>query len=195
MQKQTDLRIIRTRQMIKEAFLELLESIEFSKITIENLTKKAFINRNTFYLHYTDKFDLINQLENEVLDGLKDILKTIPVEVLKVKGLNDDRLISIIHQIYQYIKENDRFFILMMSDNGDPAFLLKFGDTIKSVILSKTLEGQMKIPQRYLFAIIPNIITGIIREWLNSGLKESPDELADMIVMILGDVPKRLYVE
>jgi len=45
--------------MIKDAFLELMGTIGFSKITVENITKKAFIGRNTFYLHYMDKFDIL----------------------------------------------------------------------------------------------------------------------------------------
>lgn len=195
MKKQTDLRIIRTRQMIKEAFFELMASDGFSNITIEKLTKKAFISRNTFYLHYADKFDLMNQIENEVLDGLKDISKDVPIEVIKVKGLNDEQPISVLRHIYEYIKENGNFFKLMMSTDGDPAFLSKFSDTIKNVFISRNLDSQFKIQQRYIFAVMIGAITGLIGEWVNSGMKESPDELVDIIVLILGEAPKKLYIQ
>ena len=65
MDKNIDLRISRTHKMIKEAFFELMDSIGFEKITVQGLTKKAMISRTTFYLHYQDKYDLLDKIENE----------------------------------------------------------------------------------------------------------------------------------
>ena len=195
MVKQTDLRVVRTRKMIKEAFVELMDSVGFSKITIDSLAKKAFINRNTFYLHYTDKFDLLEQLQNEILDGLKEIVKDIPIELMKERGMYNEKSIVIIHQVYCYIEANSRFFLLMMREDGDHSFILKFTNTIKNVILEKIAAVGIKPPPRYIFAIMTGVFTGIIGEWLNSGMRESPDELADMMILYLGDVPKKILKE
>ena len=62
MDKKEDLRVIKTKQLIKDCFLELIEEKGYSKVTITDITKKAMINRNTFYLHYVDKEDLIDTL-------------------------------------------------------------------------------------------------------------------------------------
>ena len=68
MDKKEDLRVIKTKQLIKDCFLELIEEKGYSKVTITDITKKAMINRNTFYLHYIDKEDLIDKI---VLDNYK----------------------------------------------------------------------------------------------------------------------------
>ncbi len=51
---QTDLRVLRTRKTIKEAFVELMEEKGFDAITVKDITTRAGINRGTFYAHYQD---------------------------------------------------------------------------------------------------------------------------------------------
>lgn len=192
MNKQTDLRIVRTRYMIKNAFLELMEEVGFTKITVEGVTKRAFISRNTFYLHYTDKYDLLKSLEDEILLGLENIIKDMPLEILKDKGFSDSRPITVLCAIYDYIRDNSRFFSLMINENGDPSFLHKLSETIKSILLQKHIEAHLKIPQRYMIAIIVGIQTSIIGEWLRGGMKETPEELAGLISAIFESAPKNL---
>lgn len=67
MQSKVDLRIVKTRANIKNTFIELLSEKEFNEITIQNILDKALINRSTFYKHYSDKYELAEQLASEVL--------------------------------------------------------------------------------------------------------------------------------
>ena len=62
-----DLRAIRTRKFIIEAFVELIETKAFNKITINDITQKAMINRATFYRHFLDKYDLMDTVVKENL--------------------------------------------------------------------------------------------------------------------------------
>ena len=61
-QRKIDKRIIRTRQWLSEAFFELLEEKGFQKITVQDITDRANVNRATFYDHYEDKTDLFNTI-------------------------------------------------------------------------------------------------------------------------------------
>ncbi|MDD4010780.1 MAG: TetR/AcrR family transcriptional regulator [Sphaerochaetaceae bacterium] len=65
-----DLRIIKTKKAIKEAFLELRAKESLEKIKIKDLCQLALINKTTFYKHYKDIFDLSDQLENETLKSV-----------------------------------------------------------------------------------------------------------------------------
>lgn len=69
-----DLRIIRTETRLKEAFLDLIATEDFTTITVLNLCKKALVNRITFYQHYKDKYDLLNDIfkdmQNEAIENL-----------------------------------------------------------------------------------------------------------------------------
>lgn len=60
-----DRRIERTRASIRQAFVEMLTEMDYDAITVAELTKRACIDRKTFYLHYKDKDDLLHNLEKE----------------------------------------------------------------------------------------------------------------------------------
>ena len=75
MNKKTDLRIIRSKHSIKKAFIELLNEKGYEKITIQDIADKAMINRNTFYLHYQNKPDLLNRSMDELLEELNKIVR------------------------------------------------------------------------------------------------------------------------
>lgn len=70
-----DLRIERTRRSIINAFIELRAKKPLEKITVKELSELALINKATFYSHFTDIYDLSEQLEKETIEN---ILKNIP---------------------------------------------------------------------------------------------------------------------
>ena len=65
-QEKTDLRVIRTRKAIREAFCSMIMEMDYSDITIKELTRRAMINRNTFYLHYESMDALLRELQEEI---------------------------------------------------------------------------------------------------------------------------------
>lgn len=65
-----DLRIRRTQKAIREAFFSLIEERDFEHITVKDITDRAMISRNTFYLHYSDKYDLFNKICDELMRTL-----------------------------------------------------------------------------------------------------------------------------
>lgn len=192
MPREKDLRVIRTRQMIKDAFVELMETVGFSNITVESLTKKANISRNTFYLHYTDKFALLDQFENEILNDLKTIVMNIPIAESFAVGEHATVLSSFFVKLYEYIHEHHKVFQLFMNKNAAPSFLYKLHETIKAVLTEKKMINKFKIPENYALAFIVGVQTSFINEWLNSGMKESPQEIVAIIVSIVKDIPTKI---
>lgn len=65
-----DLRTERTKRSIANAYLELRKQKPIEKITVKELSEVAFINKATFYTHYSDIYDLADQLENEFMDSI-----------------------------------------------------------------------------------------------------------------------------
>ncbi len=57
-----DPRVVRTRGLIVSAFMELMQSQPFREITIQEIADRATVNRVTFYAHFADKYDLIDQI-------------------------------------------------------------------------------------------------------------------------------------
>lgn len=69
-----DLRIQRTKAAIKTAFLDLRSRLPIEKITVTELTRLADINKATFYLHYSDIYDLADKVEDGLIDEILENL-------------------------------------------------------------------------------------------------------------------------
>ena len=57
-----DRRILKTQESLKKAVIELMADKNFDEITIQDIADRANVNRGTIYLHYQDKFDLLDKL-------------------------------------------------------------------------------------------------------------------------------------
>ncbi|MCQ6282513.1 TetR/AcrR family transcriptional regulator [Bacillus sp. EB600] len=66
-QSKTDPRVLRTRKLIMDSFIELSAKKEFKNITVKDITTEAMINRATFYYHFDDIYDLLEKVLSEVL--------------------------------------------------------------------------------------------------------------------------------
>ena len=78
-----------TRAVIREAFYELLREKGFEKMTVSDLCRQAQINRGTFYLHYEDKYELLNALIDEALDA-DPLLDGTPAALCQRAPVNSD---------------------------------------------------------------------------------------------------------
>ncbi|ANZ60523.1 hypothetical protein AYR62_12595 [Secundilactobacillus paracollinoides] len=74
MTEKQDLRVRRTNEQIERAFFLLLKKREFKTITVQDISKTAKIGRSTFYSHYYDKYDLLEQLVNYYTGVFEDIV-------------------------------------------------------------------------------------------------------------------------
>lgn len=72
-----DLRVIKTKQSIKKAFLELRKKKSIEKITVRELSEIAMINKATFYLHYSDIYELADEIENNTIQEIFDELTSL----------------------------------------------------------------------------------------------------------------------
>ncbi len=70
----TDPRILRTRQLLKDAFVELLQEMDIEKISVNRIAERATINRVTFYLHYRDIPDMMEKMADEMIEDINRIL-------------------------------------------------------------------------------------------------------------------------
>ncbi len=71
-----DLRVVKTRRVIRNTLFEMMSEKPLSKITISEICARAEINRKTFYRHYRTVGDVITELENEILNEFSAIMRT-----------------------------------------------------------------------------------------------------------------------
>jgi AcrR family transcriptional regulator len=175
-----DQRISRTKMMIRDAMTELMVDKGFEGVTVRNLTEKAKINRGTFYLHYKDKYDLLEQCEEEVLTGIVTIVQTIDPK-LALSFTSQEEPFPVFVQLFEYFRDNSAFLKVILGPKGDPSFQLKLKEMIKKMIptiLFQTLNKEdLKVPFDFFIAYVAAAHLGVIQHWLDSGMEKSPREM------------------
>ena len=69
-----DRRVRYTKMVLRDSLLELMQTAPINKITVKDICERADVNRGTFYLHYQDPYDLMHQIENELIDEFRATL-------------------------------------------------------------------------------------------------------------------------
>ena len=75
-ESKTDLRVVRTRKLIRDAFMDMVGEVGVARITVKDLTERAGINRKTFYLHFESIETLYDSVMNEVMNDFFDNYET-----------------------------------------------------------------------------------------------------------------------
>jgi len=177
-----DKRALRTKKLIRNALSELIEEKGFNDISITDLTSRAEINRGTFYLHYTDKYDLLEKVENEVMEEIREKTQCIDsINLLEVDTINEP--IPFIVELFQYFKDNSKFMKAILGPKGDPLFHHKVKEFIENNLFEKApIKTQNKqnilVPETYFISYVLSAHLGVVQHWLESGMDKSPKEMA-----------------
>ena len=86
--KKMDRRVRKTRMQLRAGLTQLMREKPIKDITVRELAQLVDINRCTFYLHYRDIYDMVEQVEQEVFDEFEEIVKSYSPEDLEARPLS-----------------------------------------------------------------------------------------------------------
>ena len=110
--KKNDLRVIKTKNILYSTLLELMKEKQFEEIKVSDICSHALINRSTFYSHYNDKYELLEEYINTLKDSLIE-------ELSKNKNINNTKkyYIELIKLFFNHIDEKRNIYISAMINN------------------------------------------------------------------------------
>lgn len=190
MNKADDLRVIRTRRMIDEAFFTLVEEQGLESVNVRSLTAKAGINRGTFYLHYLDIYDLMEKMEERIIEQMDNLPASSEPEQLLGSGMHDEPFPSIV-QFIRFMTDQHRFFAIFFAQEG-------FGSRLRALIQRRMYEklpiqaleqDSLAVPADYIVAYFSSAHFGVIRHWFETGRALPPEELALILTRLVRDGP------
>jgi AcrR family transcriptional regulator len=114
-----DPRVRRTRRLLQDALLALAEEQDFAAITVGEITRRADVNRNTFYLHYRDKDDLVTQTLDALFDELTAPSRTF---VDSHKSLAPDVVPDSTLALFQELGHRHGLYRRLMGEAGSTTF-------------------------------------------------------------------------
>lgn len=155
-----DLRVVKTRQAIEFAFISLVEEKGFENVKIIDIAKRANVNRNTIYLHYSSKEmiieDLIDRTFSASLEGFD-----IP-SYLKQRA-NKKKIAEMFRSIFTLINENIELYRIVLTDQNLAGYLSTKLRKIKSFILDALKSG---LKNEIIVEYVVSGIFGIFRNWI-----------------------------
>lgn len=173
-----DRRVRYTKMVLKQALLELMLKEPIAKITVTDVCSLADVNRGTFYAHYRDVYDLLEQIQNEMID---EIQKAIPTKFYR------GSLRVMLSYIMNAVQDNREFCKVMFSDHGDKQFLAKLLNTAHNEALEQWRTANLDMSEaemEQIYAFNAGGASRIIEDWVISDSSQSPEELAEFIEKI-----------
>ena len=174
--KKMDRRVRKTRMQLRAGLTQLMREKPIKDITVRELAQLVDINRCTFYLHYRDIYDMVEQVEQEVFDEFEALVRAHPTDELVNKPL------ALLTDLFEFFSVNADLCAAFLGGNGDMAFFNKLIALIRGRVVESWLKEQKKDPDQfdYYFAFLASGYIGIIREWFQRDMKETPAQMAAM---------------
>ena len=165
----------RTRSAIREALTEMLAVKPVGKITVQELIDRANICRTTFYAHYEDIYDLLSEVEDDILSEIRAGLEGLDQAPIRV-----EEQYPAIEAVVAVYAKHEKLIRLLNGPNGDPAFDARLQDTIYDVTrdLRKVKEGDSFDEERHRLYSCYVISGGIsvLNRMLSANLPIDPAE-------------------
>ena len=186
--QKTDLRIIKTRNVLYRTLLDLMKESPFENIKVSDICNKALINRSTFYVHYKDKYELLTSYINDLKGSLCQ-------ELNKNKKISNSKeyYVELIKILLDHMEEKKEIYMPIMINNRNSIAMDMIYNTLNEDI-TKRLEQDQKlteknIPAEFIAKFYLGAILNIGMEWLKSKNNYKREEILIYLEELIPQTP------
>ncbi len=190
MVKKMDLRVLRTKKMIFQAFIKLMAEKDYDSITIQDIADEAMINRATFYAHFKDKPNLYEQVFDYAVESFTSILDA--YSLLNGERVQVKKIEFLLTQIFARIKENRAVFITLTEGRSIEYLKNKLSELLelkyKSIFLKvRITENDIDVPIDFIIEYMTSIFIGTVHWWVKSDSDFPPEHMARLVIKLIGN--------
>lgn len=171
-----DRRIQKTRHAIMNTFMEIMSEKEFEKITINEIAERANINRGTIYLHYIDKYDLLDKC-------IETYTAALVLHCNEKHNENETPSYTVLQGAFEYLHDNFDYYKVLLTNEGVPLFRNQLYKII-SQILNKQVNNISKtnvISTEVKIQFLTSAIVGVLEWWVVNLMPVSVDEISKQL--------------
>ena len=171
-----------TKQVLREAFIELLRKKPLEKITVTRICEIADVSRGTFYLHYRNPYDLLESMENEFLADLEKQLRALTATAKDDYSEDADFWLDILNML---LAEKELMQLFFANPNG--SFLTKCLalNRVYSEELCKHMFPNMSQQERdYMHTFYEHGSASVMSLWVRNGFIEPPARIAALLTAL-----------
>lgn len=169
-----DRRILKSQESIKKAVIELMAEKNFNQITIQDISDRANVSRRTIYLHYLDKFDLLDKLIEDHMNELR-ILRDSSSELSFIEG-------GLVW--FDYFERNYLFFSTMIASQGATSFRSRFLDFVIEGLqteVNTTEEKNFGLDEQIILRFIAAAYVDVVEWWFKHEMPHPPRMMAEQV--------------
>ncbi len=171
--KKPDRRVRRTKALLTQGLIRLLEEKDIKDISVKELSDLADINRGTFYLHYTDVYDMLNQMEEELFQEFNGILER------DLAAANAESAFPTLLDLFVFLDKNRALARVLIGPHGDLSFLNRLKALVKDRLrMLMTNRAHSMEHFEYFYSFMVSGCIGVIECWLNQDNPVSPGDIA-----------------
>jgi AcrR family transcriptional regulator len=172
-----DRRIVKTKEAINKAFLELFSEKEFEQITINDISERANVNRGTVYLHYIDKYDLLDKCIDDHLNKL--------IAFCSLNEINQGKITMVTEllPVFVYFEENFMFFSTLLSNRRTSVFRERLLQFVSINVKKKLdmLDLHPEIDNELNAQFMASAFVGIVEWWVQHKMPHPPQFMAEQL--------------
>lgn len=181
--KVIDRRVIRSREALKQALLELMTLKDFDAISITEIVEHANYNRGTFYSHYDNKEALLEDIITGLIEQLLQSFRA-PYENEEVFRIEELPAHSI--KIFEHIHQHASVYILLLKSNAHSHLREKMFDAIRQISQDELEHPSMEGINTELLSVYSNhALLGLIFYWIENDLSYSPAYIQEQLVKLI----------
>lgn len=191
--KRTDLRFQRTGIFIQNALIELARTRDFDAITVEDIARAALVNRTTFYKHYKDKYQLVEELFKEAahrlvieLGPLRELRGLTKLTEVPKKKEEEERFQAAWVGLFEHFAFNSHLYTALLRSKGGAWFQTRMREHLVKLFKDRgqphfkrlrTKPQAHTMPVDVVVVLLVNALIGLIIWWLENGKKYSTAEV------------------
>ncbi len=183
---------IRSRRMIREAYLELLKEKDLSKITVTDIVTRADLNRATFYAHYPDVRGVTEEIENEIIAKMLDVLKE-----FEFTNFFSNPTPLLLH-LSRYLEEDADFYRTLIKANGSEIFMEKLKKVFTDYMLNDSdIPDDMRHSKMVSLRVcyFAGGVVNLYKQWFRGDLDCTLNDIAMEVSKLLHREDQELFLE
>lgn len=172
-----NIRMMKTSEKIKRGLVELLQTSPIDDITAVKLCKHSGVNRATFYYHYDSVQDVLAEIEAQLE---AEFAQWMSQSFVDSNGLPEK---SFYATFFEFVARNASVCRMLLSSQRPSEFVtraLEAGRTKVVSVMSKLFPQCPAAKIDYYYIFVSNGFLGLLGYWLNSGMRENINDIAEV---------------
>ncbi|PWW08630.1 TetR family transcriptional regulator [Paenibacillus cellulosilyticus] len=189
MGKKVDRRVLRSKEALKQALLNLMEQKDFDAISITEIVERANYNRGTFYTHYENKEALLGDIMEDLI---QDLLRSFRAPYENQDVFRIDELTANSVQIFEHIYTNEAVYTILLKSKVILGLKERMFQAIKQIAMEELVyereDSDINPELSAVYAI--NALLGLIFHWIEGGFKYPPSYMQEQLILIINWHPR-----